>query len=306
MLEGIIPILFVPFDGSGEIDEPGLRRVVRFELDGAIDGIGINGFASEAYKMTDDERRRTAEIVADEVSGNVPLVIGIAPGSTEAAIRQARDFAGHQPAALMVLPPATMALSSDALVEHYVALGQAADSPVMVQQAPHIQGYSGTGLTATELAEIAERAPGVRYFKIEGPGAAARIAALRPFVDSQRVTLFGGGGGITLPDELRAGASGLIPGVGFNEFFCSAWPLWRSGRKSEALQVLAQIQPLVAAVSGPGHEFSLHARKHLLQRAGVIRDSSVRRPTVPVDPASLVALEQIVDSLELRISRPAG
>ena len=58
MLEGIIPVVFIPFDAQGEIDEPGLRRVVRFELDGGVDGIGVNGFASEAYKLTDDERRR--------------------------------------------------------------------------------------------------------------------------------------------------------------------------------------------------------------------------------------------------------
>ena len=52
------------------------------------------------------------------------------------------------------------------------------DVPVMVQQAPQIQGYSGTGLETADLAEIADCAPNVRYFKIEGPGAAARIAAL--------------------------------------------------------------------------------------------------------------------------------
>lgn len=303
MLEGIIPILFVPFDAHGAIDGPGLRRVLRFELDGGVAGIGINGFASEAYKLDDAERRRTVALVAAELAGSVPLVIGLAPGSTETAIAQAREFSRHRPAALMVLPPATMQLPPDALVEHFVALGQAAAAPVMVQQSPHIQGYRGTGLTAAALAEIADRAPNVRYFKIEGPGAAERISALRPLIDPQRVRLFGGGGGITLPDELRAGASGLIPGVGFNEYFCRAWPLWRAGRQAEALQLLAQIQPMVAAVSGPGHEFSLHARKYLLQRAGLIDSAHVRRPTVPVAPASLTALDSIVATLDLRIAR---
>ena len=90
MLRGIIPILLVPFDASGDIDEISLRRVVRFELEGGVHGIGINGFASEAYKLTDAERERTVQIVADEVAGSVPLVIGIAPGSTRAAQHQAR------------------------------------------------------------------------------------------------------------------------------------------------------------------------------------------------------------------------
>ncbi|MCY3906571.1 MAG: dihydrodipicolinate synthase family protein [Anaerolineaceae bacterium] len=306
MLEGIIPIVFVPFDEQGDIDEKGLQRVVRFELDGGVDGIGINGFASEAYKLTDEERRRTVEIVASEVAGSVPLVIGIAPASTEAAIRQAREFARWHPSALMTLPPATMKVSPAALVDHYVDLGHAADSPLMVQQSPHIQGYAGTGLEASALAEIAGRATNVRYFKIEGPGAADRIADLRVHVNGDMVRMFGGGGGITLPDELRAGSSGLIPGVGFNEFFCRAWPLWRSGRQDEALAVLDLIQPLVAAVSGPGHEFSLHARKHLMQRAGYIRHAVVRRPSVAVNRQQMADLNAIVDTLGLRISRQSS
>lgn len=303
MLEGIIPIVFVPFDEQGDIDERGLQRVVRFELDGGVNGIGINGFASEAYKLTDEERRRTVEIVASEVAGSAPLVIGIAPGSTEAAVRQARDFARWHPSALMTLPPATMQVSPAALVDHYVDLGHATDLPLMVQQSPHIQGYAGTGLETAALAEIAGRAANVRYFKIEGPGAADRIADLRTHVDGDRVHMFGGGGGITLPDELHAGSSGLIPGVGFNEYFCRAWPLWRSGRQDEALAVLDDIQPLVAAVSGPGHEFSLHARKHLMQRAGYIRHAVVRRPSVAVSRQQMADLNAIVDALDLRISR---
>lgn len=303
MLEGIIPIVFVPFDTQGAIDEPGLRRIVQFELEGGVDGIGINGFASEAYKLTDDERRKTVEIVTSEVANSVPLVIGIAPGSTEAALQQAHEFAKYQPAALMTLPPGTMKLDPQTLVEHYVTLGQAANAPVMVQQSPHIQAYSGTLLPAESLAEIAERSPNVQYFKIEGPGAADRIAELRPLIDTSRVTMFGGGGGITLPDELRAGSCGLIPGVGFNDYFVRVWPLWKAGKTDEALALLAEVQPLISAVSGPGHEFSLHARKYLMKRAGYIEHVTVRRPTVAVTTQEMAALDSIVDRLDLRIAR---
>jgi 4-hydroxy-tetrahydrodipicolinate synthase len=301
VLTGIIPIVFVPFNEDGDIAEDDLRRVVRFELEGGCDALGINGFASEAYKMSDAERLRCAEIVADEVGGAVPLVIGIAPGSLEVARQQARAYATFKPAALMTLPPATMQNDESALVEFYVALGGAAESPIMVQQSPHYAGYSGTKLSVESLSAIAAGSANVRYFKIEGPGSAERIGLLRQLV-SQDVTLFGGVGGITLQDELRAGAGGLLPGVGFNECFIRVWRAWQAGDHPTADRILREVQPLVEAVSGKGHEYSLHARKYLMKRAGIIQQCYVRRPTAQVDPAELDKIGMMVDRLHLRVS----
>lgn len=302
MLTGIVPIVFIPFDSNGDIDEASLRRVVQFELEQPINGLGVNGFASEAYKLTDDERRRTVEIVASEVANQVPLVIGIAPGSTEAAIQQAREFSAYQPEALMTLPPATMQIDSQDLVDHYVTLGKASDAPIMVQQSPHIQAYSATGLSSDRLAEIAERSPNVKYFKIEGPGSDSRIESLAKLVNMETTGLFGGGGGITFLSEAKAGASGLIPGVGFNEIFVEMWDAWTQGNHGRVEQVIAQAQPLIKGVSGRGHEFSLHARKHLLQRKGIIETAYVRRPTVAFDDDDRDTLFEIADSFDLRIS----
>jgi len=306
MLRGILPIVFVPFASAGEIDETSLRRVVQFELSGGVHGLGVNGFATEAYKLTDDERRKTAEIVAHEVAGQVPLIIGIAPGSTEAAIGQAKEFAKYDPAALMVLPPPTMDNGPEALVRHYADLGEASDAPIMVQQSPHIPAYSHCGLGAQYLAEMAERSDAVRYFKIEGPGAPERMAQLSPLVDSAKVALFGGGGGVTFPDELGAGAAGVIPGVGFNEAFVEIWKSVEAGDMNAVRGKLKTLQPLVDAVSGPGHEFSLHARKHLMKRAGYIGDAYVRRPSVEVNDAMITKVFEVADGFDLRISQGKG
>jgi 4-hydroxy-tetrahydrodipicolinate synthase len=298
-LTGVVPILFVPFDDDGNLDEERLRRVVRFELEGGVDGIGINGFASEAYKLSDDERKRTVEIVASEVAGQVPLVIGIAPGSTEVAIRQAKDFAKYQPACLMVLPPSIMDNGPEALVKHYLDLANVSESPVMVQQSPHIPAYKQCLLSAEHLANLATHDT-LRYFKIEGPGAPERMAALRPLIPDT-VGLFGGVGGITFIDELNAGAAGVIPGVGFNEVFVQSWAAWQKGDVTEVKRVLEHHQPLVQAVSGPGHEFSLHARKQLMHRLGIIKTPYVRQPTVSKPDVSKVLAT--ADHYQLRISR---
>lgn len=301
MLGGIIPILFTPFAADGAIDAEGLRRIVRFELDGGVHGIGINGFASEAYKMSDVERQQTVEIVASELANAVPLVIGIAPNSRSTAIAQARQFAQYRPAALMALPPATMDNGERALVEHYVALGQASNVPIMLQQAPHIPQYRHTELSAESLAEIARRAPTVRYFKLEGPGSAAKMRKLALLLPAD-ARMFGGGGGITVLSELENGAAGLIPGVGFNEIFLAAWDKWCAGDRAGAGDIIAGGQALVQAVSGSGHEMSLHLRKQLMLRHGAIDCAHVRQPSVPLDVADLPAFFAIVDALDLRVA----
>ena len=302
MIQGIAPILFVPFDEAGDIDAAGLRRITRFEIDGGVHAIGINGFASEAYKLTDHERDATVAIVASELAGELPLIIGIAAGSVEAASRQMRGFARYQPAAYMVLPPATMDNGSRALVEFYLAISASSDAPIIVQQAPHIPAFRHTELAADELAELADRADAVRYFKIEGPGSADKMAALAPLLSSE-VKMFGGGGGITALQELRQGAAGLIPGVGFNEIFLAAWAAWQAGDIDAAAACIQRGEALIKAVSGHGHETSLHLRKHLMKRAGAISSATVRRPTAGFERDALPAFFAIVDALDLRVSR---
>lgn len=302
MLQGIIPILFVPFDSTGQIQREDLRRVTRFELEDGPHALGINGFASEAYKMSDAERFYAAEIVLSEVAGQVPVIIGIAPGSLEIALQQAEDYARLQPAALMTLPPATMQNDESALVEFYIQLGRASQVPIMVQQSPHYPGFSGTRLSVESLAQIAAGSSTVQYFKIEGPGSAERIAQLKPLV-GDHVALFGGVGGIALQEELKAGASGLLPGVGFNEYFLRVWSAWGAGDLAQADALLRQLQPLVEAVSGKGHEFSLHARKYLLHRAGLITHAYVRRPTTQASADELAEIGRLAEVLGLRVAQ---
>ena len=286
---------------NGDIDAPGLRQVLRFEVDGGVHAIGINGFASEAYKLSDDERLETVKIIADELANALPLIIGIAPNSLETAIQQARQFAAYHPAALMTLPPPTMDNGAKAIIDFYITLSNNSDIPIIIQQAPHIPMYHHTELTAQALAEIADRAPNVNYFKIEGPGSAAKMAKLAPMLaDDKR--MFGGGGGITVLSELRSGAAGLIPGVGFNEIFLAAWDKWTRGDEDAVTQIIKVGEKLIKAVSGHGHEQSLHLRKHLMKRHGSIRSAYVRQPTVPFDQCALPAFFAIVDALDLRIS----
>ncbi|MEZ4606874.1 MAG: hypothetical protein R2865_08780 [Deinococcales bacterium] len=70
------------------------------------------------------------------------------------------------------------------------------------------------------------------------------MAALYEKIKGMEIGLFGGGGGITFPDELKAGASGVIPGVGFNEVFIDSWRGLSGWGSPKVVEVLSEHQPL--------------------------------------------------------------
>ena len=94
----------------------------------------------------------------------------------------------------------------------------------------------------------------------------------------------------------------MIPGVGFNEIFLAAWDKWTGGDADAAVSIIRAGDALIKAVSGSGHEVSLHMRKQLMKRYGAINCAHVRRPTPPLDECDLPAFFAIVDALDLRVS----
>lgn len=103
-LEGVYPILATPFTEQGEVDENSLRELVRFQLHAKVDGIALFGMASEMYTLLDEEKARIAEIVVDEVKGQVPLVFGSGHTGLEVAVQLSKRAEKQGADALMVLP----------------------------------------------------------------------------------------------------------------------------------------------------------------------------------------------------------
>ena len=67
-MKGIWAAALVPFGENLAIDEAGLRRNLRHWVDDlGIDGVFIAGKQSEFFSMSIAERKRSMEIVVDEI-----------------------------------------------------------------------------------------------------------------------------------------------------------------------------------------------------------------------------------------------
>src|SRR5205809_1497403 len=174
---GVFPIAPTPFTESGEIDLDGQRRVLDCMVDQGVDGICILANYSEQFLLTDAELDTLVDVCISHIAARVPIIVTCSHYSTRIAAERGRKAAAAGAAMLMLMPPyhgATLRADEKGMLEHFARVAEAARLPIMIQDAP----LSGVGLSVPFLARLAREVPACRYFKIEVPGAAAKLRSL--------------------------------------------------------------------------------------------------------------------------------
>src|SRR5262249_32701294 len=230
---GVFPIAPTPFSASGDLDLEGQRRVLDCMIDQGVDGICILANYSEQFLLSDEERDTLLDLCMTHVAGRVPVIVTCSHFSTRVAAERARRSASAGAKMLMLMPPyhgATLRADETRIFEHFARITEAAPIPLMVQDAP----LSGTTLSVAFLARMARELPQVSYFKIEVPGAAAKLRALIEAGGKAIVGPFDGEESITLMADLDAGATGTMPSALLPDLIRPVWEHHRAGRRKEA------------------------------------------------------------------------
>ncbi len=299
---GVFPIAPTPFADSGDLDLDGMRRVLDCMVDQGVDGICILANYSEQFLLTDAERDVLLELCLAQVAGRVPVIVTCSHFSTRIAAERAKSAAAAGARMLMLMPPyhgASLRADENGIVEHYARVADAAKIPIMVQDAP----LSGVNLSVPLLARLAREVPLVCYFKIEVPGAAAKLRSLIAAGGKAIAGPFDGEESITLMADLDAGATGTMPSALLPDLIKPVLAHHRAGRRAEALAAYARILPLV---NFENRQCGLRATKAVMAEGGVIKSEAVRHPLEPLHPATragLLELARAVDPVALRWGR---
>src|SRR5918993_3952831 len=212
-LTGVYNITPTPFMADGSLDEPSLRKLTEFTRGTGVNGMTILGVLGEADKLTETERDRVTEIVIDVAGDHFPICVGTTHAGTDGCIAYSRRAQQLGAKAVMVAPP-KLARSNDAALErHYLAVAEAVDIPVVVQDFPPAVG--GITMGVELIARLAAPSPRLAVFKLEEEPAPVKITQIRAI--SKDVKIFGGLGGMMFLEELRHGAIGTMTGFAFPE-----------------------------------------------------------------------------------------
>ena len=105
-LEGILSANVTPFKQNYDLDEAGLRKLIRFQAKPeGITGIVCNAGAGEGATLTRGERVRVIEIIGEEMASNQRIIAGIEALSTREAVEQTKEAKAAGAAAIMLTPP---------------------------------------------------------------------------------------------------------------------------------------------------------------------------------------------------------
>jgi 4-hydroxy-tetrahydrodipicolinate synthase len=78
--------LVTPFTAGGALDEAGVRRLARRQVDAGVHFLVPCGTTGETPTLTAAERRRVVELVVEEVGGRVPLLASASGYNTHEVI----------------------------------------------------------------------------------------------------------------------------------------------------------------------------------------------------------------------------
>jgi 2-keto-3-deoxy-L-arabinonate dehydratase len=301
-LTGVFPIAPTPFHDDGALDVDGQRRVLDCMVDQRVDGICILANYSEQFLLSDAERDVLLDACLSHVAGRVPVIVTCSHFSTRVAIDRAQAAAKAGASMLMLMPPyhgTSLRADDQGIVEHYARIAEAVDLPIMVQDAP----LSGVNLPVPLLVRLCREVPSVRYFKVEVPGAAAKLRGLIDAGGDAIAGPFDGEESITLMADLEAGATGTMPSALLPDLIRPVVAHFLAGRHAEAASAHARILPLI---NHENRQCGLRATKTVMMEGGVIESDAVRHPLAPLHPQTrrtLLALAAEVAPLALRWGR---
>ena len=288
-LEGVYSVLPTPFADNGDVDEASLRRVVELFITAGVNGVTALGVTGEVARLDDAERARVLEIVLDQVAGRIGVVAGTSADGTRTCIQYSRHAKAAGATAVMVSPPRMPKLNSEAVVRHYIALAEAVDVEIVVQDYPPISGYT---MEPALLARVAREIPRARTIKLEDPPTPFKTSRILEQAAGLDVRIFGGLGGVFLLEELMAGATGAMTGFAFPEVLVKIVAQYQAGDIDSAADVFYRAVPLMRFEFQEG--IGMAIRKEVLRRRGALTSAATRAPGAGLDATTLAALDRVM------------
>lgn len=153
MLKGAYTLLITPFDSQGRLDEGGLRRLVRRQIEAGVDGLAPLGVTGENSLLSDKELVRVLEIVLEEAGGKCKIAPDTCTNSLERTLERVKLYGDMGCDYVVVYVPFLVLPKEDGIILFYKRVADEAKIPVIIHNSP---GRVGVNLSPEAIAHLAE------------------------------------------------------------------------------------------------------------------------------------------------------
>jgi 4-hydroxy-tetrahydrodipicolinate synthase len=152
MFKGSIVALLTPFR-NGAVDEKAFQAFVEWQVAQGTHGLVPCGTTGESPTLTHDEHMRVVELCVEASAGRVPVIAGTGSNSTAEAIALSRHAKEADADAVLVVTPYYNKPTQEGLYQHYKAIHDAVDIPIIIYNIP---GRSVIDMSVATMARLAK------------------------------------------------------------------------------------------------------------------------------------------------------
>jgi len=287
MFKGSIVALVTPFI-NGEIDEKALGELVNFHIENRTSAILPCGTTGESATMDHAEHMRVVQVVLEAASGRIPVIAGTGSNSTAEAIYLTREAAKLRADAALLVSPYYNKPTQEGLYQHYKAVAESADIPIILYNVPSRTGKNIEPETVAKLNEI-ENVVAIK----EASGSLDQATQIASLCD---ITILSGDDSLTLP-LMSIGATGVVS-VAANvvpELTAKMTSAWLDGDPEAARKLHFELFPLFKSLFIETNPIPVKAAVAAL---GKIKEE-YRLPLCPMAPANKEKLLNVMREMNL-------
>ncbi len=152
MFKGSIPALITPFR-DGRVDEKAFQAFVEWQIAEGSSAVVPCGTTGESPTLSHEEHMRVVELAVEAAAGRVPVIAGTGSNSTDEAISLTRHAKQAGASAALVVAPYYNKPPQEGLFQHYKAINDAVDLPVIIYNIP---GRSVVDMSVETMARLAK------------------------------------------------------------------------------------------------------------------------------------------------------
>jgi 4-hydroxy-tetrahydrodipicolinate synthase len=239
VFKGSLVALVTPFDHKNRVDYASLKRLIDFHVSKGTDGLVVAGTTGESATLSRSEHIELVGRAIEIARGRLPIIAGTGSNSTAQTIDLSLAVADPGIAAYLVVVPYYNKPTQEGLFQHFTAVADAVDRPVMMYNVP---GRTVADMLPETVARLAKHD---NIFGIkEATGDIGRLKKIQALVDGDFMLY--SGDDFTLLPFIEQGGQGVVTVSGnvAPEQVSRLCKLALAGKHADAAALDETLQPL--------------------------------------------------------------